>query len=122
MLNPKSIQLKNNLIVVDEHPVEVSETAGGVMRPKEDIEKERRSRTIRTGTIKLVGHIDDEVLEKLTTSSTKGKLDQLIGKTILYGVHAIEQPLDIPIEGIERPILMNISYIFAFLEDEQIDS
>ena len=121
MLNKNSIKLKNNLIVVDEHPVVVNETVGGVLRPEEEIKKEKQSRLIRTGVIKLAGTIDTEVIDKLSTSSFKGKIFQqegLIGQTVLYSVHAVEQPLDVPIEDISKPVLLNLGYIYAFLDDE----
>lgn len=118
MLNQNSIKLKNNFIVVDEHPVVVAETIGGVMRSEEDIKREKQSRTIRTGVVKLAGHIEDSILESLSPSLTKGKLEQLVGSTVIYSVHAVETPIDVPVEGIERPLLLNIAYIIGFIEDE----
>lgn len=119
MLNQNSIKLKNNFIVVDEHPVVVvAETIGGVMRAEEDIKREKQSRTIRTGVIKLAGYVEDSILESLSPSLTKGKLEQLVGNTVIYSVHAVETPIDVPVEDVTRPVLLNIAYIIGFIEDE----
>lgn len=112
MLDLKQIKLKPNLLLVEEHPVEVEETSNGVMLNPERIKAIKESRRFRTGTVILEGE------NTFSSIFIKGKsITSLLHQIIIYPADAVDV-IDIPVEGTTRLISINSDYIFGIITDE----
>ena len=99
MLKIEEIKLKQNLVIIEEHPVEVDETIGGVMKSEEQIAQERAKRLVRTGVVIASGQIGELTNSALPSSLTKGKHltpEELIGTVVVYPANAVDFVFDIP--------------------------
>ena len=117
MLNLKQIQLPNNILLIEEHPVVVDETVGGVHRDPVDIAREKSMRVFRTGKVISEGIIDTTIL---TSFSTKGKsliISTLVGKTVMYMAPSVDI-VDVPVEQTKRLVSINASYLFSLIGEE----
>ena len=115
MLDVNSIKLKQDILLVDEMEVVVSETSGGVQLTKEEIDHRKKSRVVRFGTIVSTGDITEDVLQ---SSSFKGKQkEELVGKIVMYTVHSVDTLIDSPIDNVKRPILIRLDYIYAEIQE-----
>ncbi len=114
MLNLKQITLKPNLLLIEEHPVEVEETSNGVMLNPERIKVLKESRRFRTGTVILEGDCTSP------SFSIKGKnVTSLLNQIILYPADAVDV-IDIPVEGTTRLVSINADYIVGIIQDEDV--
>lgn len=120
MLNIEEIKLKQNLVIIEEHPVEVEETVGGVLKPEEQIAQEKAKRLVRTGVVIASGQIGELTNSTLPSSLTKGKHltpEELIGTVVIYPANAVDFVFDIPLKDTKRPIVLSIDYILGTLEE-----
>ncbi len=118
MLQVQSIKLKQDILLVEEMEVVISETHNGVMKDTVTIEREKASRVMRFGTIISTG---DLLEETLNASSFKGKQKKdLIGKVVMYTVHGVHLVLDTAVENLKRPVFLNLAYVEAEIIEEPI--
>ena len=124
MLNIQDVKLKQNLVIVKEHPVAVTETIGGVMKSPEQIAQDKARQLLRTGVIVAAGEVNELTNQALPTSLTKGKhiqATELIGTTIIYPASGVDYIFDLPLEDIDRPIVISLDYILGTLEVDNIN-
>lgn len=117
MLKLNQFQLKKNILLIEEYPVQVEEMVNGVHRSKEDIERERQMKSFRIGKVIAEGSIDEETL---STLSSKGKqLTTLIGQDVMYTANGVEV-LDVAIDNQTRVVTTKAEYLFCIIVDETI--
>lgn len=119
MLNLNQIDLKQNLLLIEEYPVQVEETINGVRKPQEAIEKEKLAKRFRVGKVIAAGWITDDVKQELPLSLFKGEKpahEEIIGKEVIYTANGAEL-VDLPVEGTKILVTNNARYIFAALNE-----
>lgn len=116
MLKLKQINLKENLLLVQQEEVVVQETQGGVHLSKEEITREKTKKLVMIGTVIAEGNLSDEIL---TALSSKGKkLTTLVGQVIAYHKMSIDV-FDIPVENHNNLFTVNGHYPIAIISDEE---
>ena len=122
MLTLNQIKLPSNILLVEEHPVTVQETIGGVHRDPQDIAREKAMRVFRTGTVISEGIVDKEILSSFSTKGegdrlVKMELESLIGKTVMYMVSGIDI-VDVPVEDTKRLVSINAAHLYSLISEE----
>ena len=115
MLQLQTIKLKRNTLLIEAHPVEVSEYIGTIKKTEERIEVEKASRVFRTGKVVLEGIQDDN---NLTLLENFGERKTFVGETILFMAPSVN-PLDIPIEGLNQPVIINSEYLISIIDESK---
>ncbi len=120
MLNINQINLNDNLLLIEEHPVIVQETISGVHRDPKDIDREKAARLFRTGVVKSEGILSGEVLSSFSTIGKDNQrerlnLNTLVGQTVLYMANGIDV-VDIPVEDSKRLVSINALYIHSLIK------
>ena len=117
----KDLFLPDNLLLIEEHPVVVAETSGGVMLNPERIAALKAARRFRTGVILAKGYIESKLIP---TSLFKGKQEVAktedplpIGTTIIYDANLADL-FDVPLSDTldKRLITINASYMTAVVD------
>ena len=114
----KDLFLQDNVLLIEEHPVVVAETSGGVMLNPERIATLKAARRFRTGVIVAKGYIESKLIP---TSLFKGKQEEKeplsINTTIIYDANLADL-FDTPLSnaGDKRLVLLNASYLSSVVE------
>ena|SRR5947207_92329 len=97
MLDYTKLNMKNGLLLVEEHEVEIQDSINGVLLDDKTIELNKAKRNSRTGTV-MIGSDDIEA-----------------GEVVLYRAEYAE-PLDIPIEKMLRPVTLSAHTIISTID------
>lgn len=115
MLQLSQLQLKKNQIIIAAHPVEIDEKIGSVVKTEQQIKDEKAARWFRTGEVVGEGTQDREVLDMFPNKDGSARLTYL-GSTVLFMAPSVN-PIDVPIEGVQQPVLMNTEYLIAIIDE-----
>lgn len=114
-LQLQTLQLKKNTLIIDAHPVQVSEYIGTIKKTEEALKAEKDSTVFRTGIVVQEGIQDLEVREKFINSS--GDIPEtFVNCIVLFSARGVD-PIDVPVEGVQCPVLINTEYLIAIIDE-----
>lgn len=121
MLKLSELELKKNLLLVEEYPLDIApQTSTGIHKSEQEVNDERARRRFRIGKIVKWGELDDDLARE---SGLQCRLDEhnaeemIEDQDILYTADAVEI-VDIPIEGTIRLLLVNLHNIIGVVNFE----
>lgn len=129
MLKLSEVELKKNLLFVEEYPLPIApQTEAGVHLSPEQVNDERARLRFRIGKIVKWGELDDTLVKevglKTQLETNDGITEEVLvpEQNIFYTADAVEL-VDYKIEGTERLLLVNLHNIVGtvIFEDEVID-
>jgi len=121
MLKLSEVELKKNLLLVEEYPLDIKpQTDAGIHKSEDQLNEERARRRFRIGKIVKWGWLDDQLVED---SGLHRRLDEdnnlelIEDQNILYTADAVEL-VDIPIEDTKRLLMVNLHNIIGVVNFE----
>ncbi len=124
MLKLSELELKKNLLLVEEYPLDIKpQTDAGIHKSEEQLNEERARRRFRIGKIIKWGALDDELsldagLQHILDENNEPELIE--DQNILYTADAIEL-VDIPVKNTKRLLLINLHNIIGVVNFEEED-
>ncbi len=122
MLKLSEIELKKNLLLIEEYPLDIKpQTEAGIHKSEEQLNEDRARRRFRIGKIIKWGALDNELaldagLQHILDEHNEPELIE--DQNILYTADAIEL-VDIPIEDTKRLLLINLHNIIGVVNFEE---
>jgi len=121
MLKLSEIELKKNLLLVEEYPLDIApQTSAGIHKSEAELNEERARRRFRTGKILKWGELDDTLAREVGlqgVADEHNEIDMIDDQNILYTADAVEL-VDIPVEGTKRLLLINLHNIIGVITFE----
>ncbi len=122
MLKLSEVNLKKNLLLIEEYPLDIKpQTDAGIHKSEEQLNDERSRRRFRIGKIVKWGTLDDSlVLDSglICREDENRELELVENQDIFYTADAVEL-VDIPIEGTKRLLLVNLHNIIGVVNFEE---
>lgn len=122
MLKLSELELKKNLLLVEEYPLDIApQTDAGIHKSEDQLNEERARRRFRVGKIVKWGALEDQLIEDsglLRRLDEDNNLEVIEDQDILYTADAVEI-VDIPIEGTKRLLLVNLHNIIGVVNFEE---
>lgn len=115
-LQLQTLQLKKNTLIIDAHPVEIDDS-GVIKKTPKEIEDLKALRVWRTGIVVAEGFQEEEIRKSFRVGNNEIPIT-FKKEIVLFMANGVN-PIDVPIEGVNSPVLINTEYLISIIDESK---